>query len=69
MRISIVIAAVWLLCPGCHITTKTNYQTLKQIPAAQSWKTLYKMNEDRVNNSITKIFKAVFPDSTNHYDT
>ena len=27
------------------------------------------MNEERINNSITRIFKAVFPDSTNHYDT
>lgn len=27
------------------------------------------MNEEKINNSITKIFKAVFPDSTNHYDT
>lgn len=27
------------------------------------------INEERVNNSMTSIFKAVFPDSTNHYDT
>lgn len=27
------------------------------------------MNSEKVNKSITKIFKAVFPDSTNHYDT
>lgn len=27
------------------------------------------MNEERVNKSITRIFKAVFPESTNHYDT
>jgi acyl-CoA hydrolase len=27
------------------------------------------MNEERINNSVTRIFKAVFPDSTNHYDT
>ena len=27
------------------------------------------MTEDRIANSITRIFKAVFPDSTNHYDT
>jgi acyl-CoA hydrolase len=25
--------------------------------------------EDRIANSTTRIFKAVFPDSTNHYDT
>jgi len=25
--------------------------------------------EDRVNQSVTRIFKAVFPESTNHYDT
>ena len=24
---------------------------------------------ERIENSITRIFKAVFPDSTNHYDT
>lgn len=27
------------------------------------------MNEERVERSATRIFKAVFPDSTNHYDT
>jgi acyl-CoA hydrolase len=27
------------------------------------------MNNDRIQNSITRVFKAVFPDSTNHYDT
>jgi len=27
------------------------------------------MNEKRIEKSITRIFKAVFPDSTNHYDT
>lgn len=27
------------------------------------------MNEEKVEKSITRIFKAVFPDSTNHYDT
>ena len=27
------------------------------------------MNAEKVSNSITRIFKAVFPDSTNHYDT
>jgi len=27
------------------------------------------MNEERIEQSITRIFKAVFPDSTNHYDT
>jgi acyl-CoA hydrolase len=27
------------------------------------------MTEDRVQRSTTRIFKAVFPDSTNHYDT
>lgn len=27
------------------------------------------MNEERIEKSITRIFKAVFPDSTNHYDT
>ncbi len=25
--------------------------------------------EDRINNSTTRIFKAVFPNTTNHYDT
>lgn len=25
--------------------------------------------EERINNSITKVFKAVFPNNTNHYDT
>lgn len=25
--------------------------------------------EERINNSITRIFKAVFPNTTNHYDT
>jgi uncharacterized protein (TIGR00369 family) len=25
--------------------------------------------EDRINSSITRIFKAVFPNTTNHYDT
>ena len=25
--------------------------------------------EQRINNSITRIFKAVFPNTTNHYDT
>ena len=27
------------------------------------------MNETRIEKSVTRIFKAVFPDSTNHYDT
>lgn len=27
------------------------------------------MNEERINKSVTRLFKAVFPDSTNHYDT
>ncbi|QEC42067.1 acyl-CoA thioesterase [Pseudobacter ginsenosidimutans] len=27
------------------------------------------MNQERRDQSITRIFKAVFPDSTNHYDT
>ena len=27
------------------------------------------MDQDRINQSETRIFKAVFPDSTNHYDT
>ena len=27
------------------------------------------MNEERIEKSITRIFKAVFPESTNHYDT
>ena len=27
------------------------------------------INEDRINKSVTRIFKAVFPGSTNHYDT
>ena len=27
------------------------------------------MHEERIEKSITKIFKTVFPDSTNHYDT
>jgi acyl-CoA hydrolase len=26
-------------------------------------------NEEKIEKSITRIFKAVFPDSTNHYDT
>jgi acyl-CoA hydrolase len=26
-------------------------------------------NNDRIEKSISRIFKAVFPDSTNHYDT
>lgn len=26
-------------------------------------------NQERINNSITRIFKAVFPNTTNHYDT
>ncbi len=27
------------------------------------------MSNDRVEQSVTRIFKAVFPDITNHYDT
>ncbi|KEO71941.1 acyl-CoA thioesterase [Anditalea andensis] len=27
------------------------------------------MENDRIERSITRIFKAVFPNSTNHYDT
>ena len=27
------------------------------------------MNEERIERSVTRIFKAVFPHSTNHYDT
>jgi acyl-CoA hydrolase len=27
------------------------------------------MNEERIEKSTTRIFKAVFPDRTNHYDT
>jgi acyl-CoA hydrolase len=27
------------------------------------------MNEERIEKSITRVFKAVFLDSTNHYDT
>lgn len=27
------------------------------------------MNEERIEKSVTRIFKAVFPESTNHYDT
>lgn len=27
------------------------------------------MSETRIEKSVTRIFKAVFPDSTNHYDT
>lgn len=27
------------------------------------------MNQERIEKSVTRIFKAVFPDSTNHYDT
>lgn len=26
-------------------------------------------NNDRIKKSVSRIFKAVFPDSTNHYDT
>jgi acyl-CoA hydrolase len=25
--------------------------------------------EERINNSVSRIFKAVFPNTTNHYDT
>jgi acyl-CoA hydrolase len=25
--------------------------------------------EEKINNSITRVFKAVFPNTTNHYDT
>jgi len=25
--------------------------------------------EERISNSTTRIFKAVFPNTTNHYDT
>ena len=25
--------------------------------------------EDKIQNSITRVFKAVFPNTTNHYDT
>jgi acyl-CoA hydrolase len=27
------------------------------------------MNGERIQKSVTRIFKAVFPESTNHYDT
>ncbi|WP_160714975.1 acyl-CoA thioesterase [Chitinophaga solisilvae] len=27
------------------------------------------MNQERTDQSVTRIFKAVFPDSVNHYDT
>lgn len=27
------------------------------------------MHEERINKSITRVFKAVFPHTTNHYDT
>lgn len=27
------------------------------------------INEERIEKSVTRIFKTVFPDSTNHYDT
>jgi len=27
------------------------------------------INEERIQKSTTRVFKAVFPDSTNHYDT
>ncbi|MBH2003491.1 MAG: acyl-CoA thioesterase [Sphingobacteriia bacterium] len=27
------------------------------------------MNQERIEKSVTRIFKSVFPDSTNHYDT
>lgn len=27
------------------------------------------MNQEKINQSVTRIFKAVFPDSTNHYET
>lgn len=27
------------------------------------------MSQDKIDQSVTRIFKAVFPDSTNHYDT
>jgi acyl-CoA hydrolase len=27
------------------------------------------MDTERIEKSVTRIFKAVFPDSTNHYDT
>ncbi len=27
------------------------------------------MNNNRIQNAITRVFKAGFPDSTNHYDT
>lgn len=27
------------------------------------------MNEERIQKSVTRIFKSVFPNSTNHYDT
>jgi acyl-CoA hydrolase len=27
------------------------------------------MNRDKVNNAITKVTKAIFPNTTNHYDT
>ncbi|MEO6729821.1 MAG: acyl-CoA thioesterase [Ferruginibacter sp.] len=26
-------------------------------------------NDEKIEQSVTRIFKAVFPDSTNHYDT
>lgn len=28
-----------------------------------------KTTEEKINNSITRVFKAVFPNTTNHYDT
>lgn len=28
-----------------------------------------KTQEEKINDSITKVFKAVFPNTTNHYDT
>lgn len=28
-----------------------------------------KTQEEKINDSITRVFKAVFPNTTNHYDT
>jgi hypothetical protein len=73
MRISIVIAAVWLLLPGCHTTNKTNHQTLKQMPAAlpgsfkDDYGSVYKITEQQWKHGKSIKYHLLQYNKDEHY--
>jgi acyl-CoA hydrolase len=54
------------LCGKCMQELRSDYH----LKFSQQNQKLHAMNiEERINDSVSRIFKAVFPNTTNHYDT